>query len=204
VVDGDDRGGMVLGSLWSIGRHSGWVGRVEQAEPGSQLLECTISGSLLLLAGRGMFREQEAGQLTALQCDGLRVGLDRHPFAALPDTAGREHAFADIDNADTADPGRFQAGVVAQRRDFDSRLAGGVPDRGSLGDSYRVPIDRQFDGGHGGGGGGGGGGFRSDRPMFTTTCAQCGQEAQVPFQPRGDRPVYCNSCFSQQRQSRSW
>ncbi|MDP6273306.1 MAG: hypothetical protein QGI84_04805, partial [Dehalococcoidia bacterium] len=54
------------------------------------------------------------------------------------------------------------------------------------------------------GGGGGGGGFRSDRPMFTTTCAQCGQEAQVPFQPRGDRPVYCNSCFSQQRQSRSW
>ena len=56
----------------------------------------------------------------------------------------------------------------------------------------------------GGGGGGGGGGFRSDRPMFTTTCAQCGQEAQVPFQPRGDRPVYCNSCFSQQRQSNSW
>ena len=59
-------------------------------------------------------------------------------------------------------------------------------------------------GGGGGGGGAGGGGFRSDRPMFTTTCAQCGQEAQVPFQPRGDRPVYCNSCFSSQRQSRSW
>jgi CxxC-x17-CxxC domain-containing protein len=56
----------------------------------------------------------------------------------------------------------------------------------------------------GGGGGGGGGGFRSDRPMFTTTCAQCGQEAQVPFEPRGDRPVYCNSCFSQQRQSSSY
>ena len=55
-----------------------------------------------------------------------------------------------------------------------------------------------------GGGGGGGGGFRSDRPMFTTTCAQCGQEAQVPFEPRGDRPVYCNSCFSQQRQSSSY
>ena len=54
------------------------------------------------------------------------------------------------------------------------------------------------------GGGGGGGGFRSDRPMFTTTCAQCGQEAQVPFEPRGDRPVYCNSCFSQQRQSSSY
>ncbi|MDA1256375.1 MAG: zinc-ribbon domain containing protein [Chloroflexi bacterium] len=56
-------------------------------------------------------------------------------------------------------------------------------------------------GGGGGGGAGGGGGFRSDRPMFSATCAQCGQEAQVPFQPSGDRPVYCNSCFSSQRQS---
>ena len=63
---------------------------------------------------------------------------------------------------------------------------------------------RRAQGGGSGGGGGGGGGMRSDRPMFTTTCAQCGQEAQVPFQPRGDRPVYCNSCFSQQRQSNSW
>ncbi|MFP6570525.1 MAG: CxxC-x17-CxxC domain-containing protein [Dehalococcoidia bacterium] len=63
---------------------------------------------------------------------------------------------------------------------------------------------RRSQGGGGGGYGGGGGGFRSDRPMFTTTCAQCGQEAQVPFEPRGDRPVYCNSCFSQQRQSRSY
>jgi CxxC-x17-CxxC domain-containing protein len=41
----------------------------------------------------------------------------------------------------------------------------------------------------GGGGGGGGGGFRSDRPMFTTTCAQCGQEAQVPFEPRDRKSV---------------
>ena len=68
--------------------------------------------------------------------------------------------------------------------------------------SCRAARRSQSGGGGGyGGGGGGGGGFRSDRPMFTTTCAQCGQEAQVPFEPRGDRPVYCNSCFSQQRQS---
>ncbi len=69
--------------------------------------------------------------------------------------------------------------------------------------SCRAARRSQSGGGGGGGygGGGGGGGFRSDRPMFTTTCGQCGQEAQVPFEPRGDRPVYCNSCFSQQRQS---
>lgn len=74
--------------------------------------------------------------------------------------------------------------------------------------SCRAARRSQSGGGAGGGGGygggGGGGGFRSDRPMFTTTCAQCGQEAQVPFEPRGDRPVYCNSCFSQQRQSSSY
>ncbi|HIF12794.1 MAG TPA: zinc-binding protein [Dehalococcoidia bacterium] len=70
--------------------------------------------------------------------------------------------------------------------------------------SCRAARRSQSGGGGGYGGGGGGGGFRSDRPMFTTTCAQCGQEAQVPFEPRGDRPVYCNSCFSQQRQSSSY
>lgn len=37
------------------------------------------------------------------------------------------------------------------------------------------------------------------REMFTTTCGQCGKEARVPFQPRGDRPVYCSDCFGQRR-----
>src|SRR5271163_4980539 len=41
-------------------------------------------------------------------------------------------------------------------------------------------------------GGGGGGG---NREMFVTTCSQCGQTAEVPFQPRGDKPVYCRDCF---------
>ncbi len=57
-------------------------------------------------------------------------------------------------------------------------------------------------GGGGGRGGGGGYGGRSGggrREMFTAICAQCGKQAQVPFQPRGDRPVYCSDCFSQRR-----
>ena len=41
-------------------------------------------------------------------------------------------------------------------------------------------------------GSGGGGG----REMFQTTCSQCGQTAEVPFQPRGDKPVYCRDCFA--------
>ena len=37
------------------------------------------------------------------------------------------------------------------------------------------------------------------REMFPATCAQCGKETQVPFQPRGDRPVYCSDCYSSMR-----
>jgi len=47
--------------------------------------------------------------------------------------------------------------------------------------------------------GGGGGGYSSaPREMFSATCASCGKEAKVPFQPRGDKPVYCSDCFSKQ------
>jgi CxxC-x17-CxxC domain-containing protein len=53
---------------------------------------------------------------------------------------------------------------------------------------------RRDTGGAGGGGGGFGGGAGS-REMFTVTCSSCGKDARVPFQPRGDRPVYCSDCF---------
>lgn len=33
------------------------------------------------------------------------------------------------------------------------------------------------------------------REMFTVTCANCGIETQVPFQPKNDKPVYCRECF---------
>lgn len=45
------------------------------------------------------------------------------------------------------------------------------------------------------------GGYGGQREMHVTTCASCGKEAQVPFVPRGDKPVYCSDCFQQQRQS---
>ncbi|MSQ12050.1 MAG: zinc-binding protein [Dehalococcoidia bacterium] len=39
---------------------------------------------------------------------------------------------------------------------------------------------------------------QGSRQMYPAVCAQCGKATQVPFQPRGDRPVYCSDCFSQQ------
>jgi CxxC-x17-CxxC domain-containing protein len=50
----------------------------------------------------------------------------------------------------------------------------------------------------------GGGGYastREAREMFTATCASCGKEAQVPFRPSGDKPVYCSTCYQERRGS---
>jgi CxxC-x17-CxxC domain-containing protein len=49
---------------------------------------------------------------------------------------------------------------------------------------------------------GGGGGNTGMRQMYPAVCAQCGQETEVPFQPREDRPVYCSSCFQKRRGGR--
>jgi CxxC-x17-CxxC domain-containing protein len=49
------------------------------------------------------------------------------------------------------------------------------------------------------GGGYSSGGERAPREMFSATCSSCGQEAQVPFQPSGDKPVYCSTCFEKRR-----
>jgi CxxC-x17-CxxC domain-containing protein len=67
----------------------------------------------------------------------------------------------------------------------DSYSSGGYDDRESYGNSY----------------GRSGGYSRSEREMHSATCASCGREAQVPFVPRGDKPVYCSDCFRQQRSS---
>lgn len=41
--------------------------------------------------------------------------------------------------------------------------------------------------------------YRGPRQSYHTTCAACGKETEVPFQPRGGRPVYCRECFNARR-----
>jgi CxxC-x17-CxxC domain-containing protein len=50
-----------------------------------------------------------------------------------------------------------------------------------------------------------GSGFREReaRPMYSATCAACGAQTQVPFQPREDRPVYCSECYQAQQTGRT-
>ena len=38
---------------------------------------------------------------------------------------------------------------------------------------------------------------RPPREYFAVVCSSCGNQAQVPFKPRMDRPVYCSDCFRQ-------
>ena len=45
-------------------------------------------------------------------------------------------------------------------------------------------------------------GYRAPRQMFAVVCAECGKETEVPFEPRGDRPVYCSDCYRNVRPAR--
>ncbi len=75
----------------------------------------------------------------------------------------------------------------------------------SGGRSYGGNSGGSYGSGRGGGYGsgssyGGNSGYeRAPRQMTEATCAQCGNVTQVPFVPRGDRPVYCSSCYAQMR-----
>ena len=31
--------------------------------------------------------------------------------------------------------------------------------------------------------------------MHEVTCDKCGKQCEVPFRPKGDKPVYCSDCF---------
>lgn len=72
--------------------------------------------------------------------------------------------------------------------------------RGGDRGGFRSGGDRGgFRGGNSRGGFGGNRGGRpsfGDRPqMHKTTCSECGNMAEVPFKPTGDKPVLCSDCF---------
>ena len=114
-------------------------------------------------------------------------------------TAGEQEFYAQkgFTNEPTRCPNCRQA-----RKQGGGRSGGGYGDRDSYGGGYG---DRDsYGGGYSGGrrsGGGRGGYSGGEREMHSVTCASCGKEAKVPFLPRGDKPVYCDDCFQQQRRS---
>ena len=42
-------------------------------------------------------------------------------------------------------------------------------------------------------------GGRTPRQLHVATCSGCNKSAEVPFAPRGDRPVFCSECYNEER-----
>jgi len=42
---------------------------------------------------------------------------------------------------------------------------------------------------------------RRPREMHKATCGDCGNECEIPFKPKEDRPVYCKECFPNHRRN---
>ena len=72
--------------------------------------------------------------------------------------------------------------------------------KGYTNEPKRCPECRQARKSERFGSSGGGGGAR--RQMYPATCGQCGKATEVPFQPRGDKPVYCSDCYRKIRPAR--
>ena len=43
------------------------------------------------------------------------------------------------------------------------------------------------------------GGYGGARRSYSITCAACGIETTVPFEPTEGRPVYCKECYSKMK-----
>jgi CxxC-x17-CxxC domain-containing protein len=38
------------------------------------------------------------------------------------------------------------------------------------------------------------------REMHKAVCSECGQECEVPFEPKEGKPVYCRECYRKKKQ----
>ncbi|MHA2105822.1 MAG: CxxC-x17-CxxC domain-containing protein [Candidatus Hodarchaeales archaeon] len=44
---------------------------------------------------------------------------------------------------------------------------------------------------------------REEREMHDVVCSKCEKNTQVPFKPDGERPVYCQDCYKENRPQRN-
>jgi CxxC-x17-CxxC domain-containing protein len=76
--------------------------------------------------------------------------------------------------------------------------------KGYTNEPKRCPSCRQARKSERGSGGSYGGSSRygSPRQMFPATCASCGKQTEVPFEPRSGKPVYCSDCYRKTKPAR--
>ena len=90
---------------------------------------------------------------------------------------------------ETGMPASREFTFTAQEQEFYAEKGFSEPQRCP---ACRAAKKARFNGPRNGGG---------PRQMYPAVCASCGRDTEVPFEPRGDKPVYCNDCFQQQRQA---
>ena len=44
---------------------------------------------------------------------------------------------------------------------------------------------------------------RPSRQMYAVVCFDCGKDTEIPFKPSGDRPVYCQECFTKRKAAKT-
>ena len=45
---------------------------------------------------------------------------------------------------------------------------------------------------------------KEQKKTWKIKCSECGKDADVPFQPDGNRPVYCRDCYQKHKPPRSF
>src|SRR6516164_9784333 len=95
-----------------------------------------------------MVSEEEGRQHPPLFFHALAAGLHCHAIFARPDAGGGKDPAADIDDAQATDADWAQPRMMADHRNVDAVLTGGLPDGGVGGDGDGTLVDRQMDHGN--------------------------------------------------------
>src|SRR3954454_11086328 len=156
VVDGDDGVRVVLAPAAAARQDALLLRHVVLADVDQQLV---VRGLRLLgvLLDRRLVDVEQLRELRPVALELRRVGADLHVVLARAHARGGVDAGADVDDAHAADADGVVALVVAQDRDLDALVLGGLPDRRALGNADLAAVDREADGADLGGGGGGDG-----------------------------------------------
>src|SRR3990172_4096891 len=142
VIDVDHRGRRVATArtiACAIGE-----GNLVDAKATRECEQLIVAGCLLASTVLGVVGQKQLGQHLAMPLHFRRAGVDLHPVLARPHTRRRHNALADVDHAQAEHPDRSQARTVAEHRNLDTGLSGGIPNRGALGHGHIVTVDGEL------------------------------------------------------------
>jgi len=85
----------------------------------------------------------------------------------------------------------------------DSLVSRGLPARVAESKPVPAPVQKPAQVNPGNAGRHDHGNRENKRMMYKIICADCKKESDIPFKPKGDRPVYCRECFARRKADNS-